>query len=216
MNIFRKLSQHTFWIFRMENFIPISMQLIMGFFVHQKLTCSSSIVIELFDSVHELSFELESLLLSSTQTAKLVAMTTPILLSIKPVYVDLIISQKKTIEIRKKIGKEFKINSWVYIYSSAPVKAIVARFQISKIIAFSDNDITEELLESSCLSFQDLTSYTNKNLAYAIFIKNLVVFDSLKLSEIRKDYPQFYPPQSFLYISNSLWDFIAYKNCKNN
>ncbi|MCU7226363.1 ASCH domain-containing protein, partial [Acinetobacter bohemicus] len=56
-----------------------------------------------------------------------------IVLSIKPQFTNLILEGKKTIELRTKIGKKFSNNADLIIYSSSPVKAIVAIAKVHKI-----------------------------------------------------------------------------------
>ncbi len=61
-----------------------------------------------------------------------------VLLSIKPKYVKSIIEGEKRYEFRKAIFRNREINR-IFIYSSAPVKKIVALFEISTIL--EDNPI---------------------------------------------------------------------------
>ena len=56
-----------------------------------------------------------------------------VLLSIKPKYVKSIIEGEKRYEFRKTIFKNREINR-IYIYSSSPVKKIVASFVIGTIL----------------------------------------------------------------------------------
>ncbi|WNJ79720.1 ASCH domain-containing protein [Cedecea neteri] len=135
-------------------------------------------------------------------------MTIPIILSIRPKYSELIISQKKTIEIRKKIGRNFNENEWVYIYSSSPKKSIVGKFQIEKIQSFSMNSLSQDLLDSSCLSRDEMYEYVGDKIAFAIFIKNIEVVNNISLERLRTSLPSFYPPQSFCYASEAFLRFI--------
>uniref|UniRef100_UPI003FD808D8 ASCH domain-containing protein n=2 Tax=Methanoregula sp. TaxID=2052170 RepID=UPI003FD808D8 len=56
-----------------------------------------------------------------------------VLLSIKPKYVRSIIEGEKRYEFRKAIFKDRSVNR-IFIYSSAPVKKIVAVFEIGTIL----------------------------------------------------------------------------------
>ena len=70
-----------------------------------------------------------------------------IVLSIKPQFTNLILDGSKTIEMRTKIGKNFINGATIIIYSSTPIKAIVATAKINKIQILKKNEITEEHLK---------------------------------------------------------------------
>lgn len=129
-------------------------------------------------------------------------------MSIKPKYSHKIITQKKTIEIRKKIGIKFKIDEYIYIYSSAPDKKIVGYFQIDSIIEFDKDKITNELLLESCLSKNEMLNYIKDDKAYGIKIKNIYLSKTISLQEIRNVFRNFNPPQSFRYIQADMLDYL--------
>jgi predicted transcriptional regulator len=119
-----------------------------------------------------------------------------VLLSVKPKYVEKIMSGDKRYEFRKTIWKK-KINE-VYIYSTTPEKKIVASFTYDKVIKEDPQTLWEFYHEESGLTQGEFFDYFRGiKKGYAIPIKELKPFDpplELSLNNIR-------PPQSFRYIS---------------
>ncbi|ENQ6443159.1 hypothetical protein ACEPNH_003560 [Citrobacter freundii] len=136
-------------------------------------------------------------------------MVKPILMSIKPRFSHEIITQKKDIEIRKKIGKEFLAGNNVFIYSTSPEKKIIGSFQIDSIFEFDMYEVTDELLLRSCLSRNEMLNYIKNDKAYAIKIKNIQVISPISLETLRNKLLNFRPPQSYMYINTHLLNIIS-------
>jgi len=123
-----------------------------------------------------------------------------VLLSIKPEYVREIVKGTKRYEFRRAIFKDKGGVDKVYIYSTAPVKKIVASFAIDEII-----EDHPENLWLKCQSFSgiDKTSFfeyfKDKEKGFAIKIKDLDVFETPV--DPNKVIPDFTPPQSFRYVN---------------
>ncbi|HEM6916458.1 TPA: hypothetical protein U2I36_004255, partial [Providencia stuartii] len=64
-----------------------------------------------------------------------------ILLSIKPIHANRIISGLKTIEIRRKIGQQFRENMKIFIYASSPTKKLLGSAMIDKIVIRNKSEI---------------------------------------------------------------------------
>jgi len=127
-----------------------------------------------------------------------------VLLSIKPKYVNEILSGKKIFEFRKAIFKKKDISK-VFIYSSSPVKKIVASFEIARIIEDSPQKLWDKCHEYGGIPENDFFEYfKNSDTAYAIEISNLDEFsepiDPYKLKK------SFKPPQSYCYLSLDYFD----------
>ena len=60
---------------------------------------------------------------------------------------EAILDGRKAIELRKRIGELFVENTKIFIYSSSPVKAIVAEAKISCIQKKAPSDVEIDLLE---------------------------------------------------------------------
>lgn len=130
-------------------------------------------------------------------------------MSIKPRFSHEIITQKKDIEIRKKIGKEFLPGNNVFIYSTSPEKKIIGLFQIDSILEFDMYEVTDELLLRSCLSRNEMLNYIKTDKAYAIKIKNVQLINPLSLEKLRNKLLNFTPPQSYMYINTHLLNIIS-------
>lgn len=121
-----------------------------------------------------------------------------ILLSIKPIYVDEILAGKKIFEFRKSIFKKKDISK-VFIYSSSPVKKIVASFEIARIIADSPKNLWNKCQKYGGISENDFFEYfKNSDIGYAIEITNLNEFsEPINPYKLKKN---FKPPQSYCYL----------------
>lgn len=123
-----------------------------------------------------------------------------VILSIKPVYADGILSGNKKVEFRKKIFKR-AVNK-VYMYSSMPQKMIVGYFTIDKI----DEDSPEKLWEK----YKDVAGIEKKD--FFEYFKGHKMGFSIIIDEVEKfkeeinptDYIEnFYAPQSYMYLTKN-------------
>jgi type I restriction enzyme S subunit len=121
-----------------------------------------------------------------------------VLLSIKPKYVKSILEGGKRYEFRKTIFKNREINR-IYIYSSSPVKKIVASFVIGDILEDCPSDLWDTVKEHAGIDYLDFFAYfEGKSRAFAIEIQNLrELTDPIDPYETM---PGFVPPQSYCYM----------------
>lgn len=131
-----------------------------------------------------------------------------IVISIKPEFTSLILSGKKTIEMRSKIGKKFTTDANLIIYSSTPNKAIVAVAKIKGIQHVMKNDITPSHLEKVCISTHFFEDYmSSRHSCYLIELKNVQSLKTpIPLSELKVI--NFTAPQSFCYASYDLISLV--------
>jgi type I restriction enzyme S subunit len=121
-----------------------------------------------------------------------------VLLSIKPKYVKSILEGGKRYEFRKTIFKNREINR-IYIYSSSPVKKIVASFVIGDILEDHPSDLWDTVKEYAGIDYRDFFAYfEGKSRAYAIEIQNLKIFDDP--IDPCETMTGFAPPQSYCYM----------------
>lgn len=127
-----------------------------------------------------------------------------ILLSIKPKYIEQIISGKKKYEFRKETFKERHSNE-IIVYSSSPMKRIVGKFKIGKIIEDTPKRLWEKFEDSAGIIEEDFFEYFNgKTKGFAIEIVDFVLFDE-PIDPKSLD-PDFVAPQSYLYIKDSFFN----------
>ena len=120
-----------------------------------------------------------------------------ILISIKPEYVNEILSGRKKYEYRKVKAKKDNVDKMI-IYATAPIMKVVAEIEILKILEDSPDLIWENTKEYSGInkSFYD-KYYENRNIAIAYQLGKVEKYNIPKeLSDLGISYS----PQSFIYI----------------
>lgn len=127
-----------------------------------------------------------------------------IILSIKPCFTNEIYQGNKPVELRKRIGNEFKAGAKLYIYSSSPQKAISGHALIHKIETLPISQIKEQYLEVACISahaFDDY--YRGHESGILIWLRDIVRYTTaLPLAQLKKK--GFTAPQSFCYVSSAI------------
>lgn len=154
-----------------------------------------------------------------------------ILMSIRPRHVKNILNGEKTIEIRKKFPKDYV--GWVYIYNTKTTKEgvlklayignnlefilsydktskyqgkVVARFWCDKVEEIDHWYSIMPSFNQTCLSSSEFVNYIGSDIAYAIYITKLEIFDKpkdlsvfdIKISENR--FRRRKAPQSWCYV----------------
>lgn len=119
-----------------------------------------------------------------------------ILISIKPEYVEKILSGIKKYEYRKvKCQKGIKS---MIIYETSPIKKVVAEVEILDILEGAPEGLWEFTKDSSGTSKEFFEKYfENRDIAYAFKLGKIDIFECPK---DLKDYGIDYAPQSFIYI----------------
>jgi type I restriction enzyme S subunit len=107
---------------------------------------------------------------------------------------------EKKYELRKRI---FRCNvDKVYIYSTAPIKKVVASFVIGDIIEDHPRSLWEQCGEFSGLTdVEFFRYYKGSKIGFAIRIEELEKF--AEPFDPREVIPNFIPPQSFCYVNKS-------------
>lgn len=134
-----------------------------------------------------------------------------ILLSVKPKYIKEIISGNKIIELRKRVGASFLPDSEIYLYSSSPVKALVAKARIKCVEKLDMHSVKERkpyILNAACITEGDFDAYFNgSEFIFLIYIMEVNVFKfPVVLKELKEN--GFIPPQSFCYVNERLNLFL--------
>ncbi len=127
-----------------------------------------------------------------------------VLLSIKPKYVEKIANGEKQYEFRKKIFRNKNVKE-AFIYSTAPTKKIIGKFDIGTIIEDDPIALWAELQEVSGVNEKEFFEYfRNLDKGFAIGIEKLNIFaEPIEPNEIIND---FSPPQSFCYVNTKISD----------
>ncbi len=125
-----------------------------------------------------------------------------VLMSIRPKYVEEILSGKKLFEFRKAVFKEDDVQK-VIIYASSPVKRIVAEFDIKEITSDTPEAIWKECAKYAGIDKHSFMEYfSNKKKAFSIGIHNLKIFN--EPIDPYKGIDGFRPPQSYMFMNQKL------------
>jgi len=126
-----------------------------------------------------------------------------VLLSIKPKYVEEIKRGNKIYEFRKSFLRKQNISKIekIYIYSSSPVKKIVARFILNAILEDHPKILWEKCKDFSGIDRVEYFRYFGKKeKGIAIKITELKFFQNP--IDPKSVFPGFIAPQSFCYIDD--------------
>lgn len=125
------------------------------------------------------------------------------LMSIKPEYAELILSRKKTVEIRKK-RIHAVAGDVVIVYATAPIKSIVGYFTIKCVDYGPALQIWETYGHDSCLTLEKYYMYVrDANMVCAICLEDATRTKTVDLGTIRNDY-HIHIPQSYMCLEEVL------------
>lgn len=122
-----------------------------------------------------------------------------ILLSIKPCYVAEILAGRKTVEYRKRIPQDNAV-SQVLVYSSFPVKRVVAEFTLGGFLSGTPEWLWEQTSNIGGISKDVFDQYfEDKDITYAYQIENLQVFEQPRSL---REYGLERGPQDYCYVED--------------
>lgn len=122
---------------------------------------------------------------------------TAILISIKPKYIEKILSGEKTYEYRRKMAR--KKPSIMIIYCTAPVSKVIAYTKIISQLSASPDALWNMTKSGAGISYDEYMRYfSNSKIAYAYEIGEVIKFNCPR--ELL-DYGIDHAPQSFIYIN---------------
>lgn len=131
--------------------------------------------------------------------------TKDLVLSIHPQYTTKIIEGIKTVELRRRFPLTAAPGTFVYIYSTSPIRALVARAEIADVNKLPISQIWRKFSKPAGIKREDFDAYFS-GLAegFALHFANVQPLPRpLALSELRDRFG-FQPPQSFHYASPML------------
>lgn len=129
------------------------------------------------------------------------------LLSIKPEFVDRIVSGEKRFEYRKRVFKE-NVSS-VVIYATMPVGKIIGEFTVEEILSDTPANLWRQTSKHSGISKKFFMDYFHERTeAFALKIKN---FQEYSVPVDPKDvFENFTAPQSFMYLNEDFNYNLSY------
>ncbi len=126
-----------------------------------------------------------------------------LLMSIRPYYADKIFSGTKTVELRRIKPKLLTEGDLVFVYVSSPVKSLVGAFSVASVVKQALPSLWEIVKNHAGVSQEEFSDYyQGVQTGVAIFIQDIwLLSEPLHLTQIKKDFKDLYPPQSFRYTS---------------
>lgn len=137
---------------------------------------------------------------------------TSVILSIKPIYAQAIMSGTKKVEFRKKIFK--RPVDKVFVYSSSPKKKIIGFFTIKEIVENSPEKLWKEFSKVGGIKKKDFFNYyQNSERGFSIRISKVEKFK--KEIEPSDFFKNFHAPQSFVYLEEKTAQNMIEKTISN-
>lgn len=121
-------------------------------------------------------------------------------MSIKPEFVDRIISGEKSYEFRRVLYKRDDI-SRIVVYASSPVCRIVGEIEVASLLTDTPESLWQKTKDKAGISEQFFFAYfSGRDKANAIEVKAFHQYEEhIKLKD---KYPSLVPPQSFCYVED--------------
>lgn len=136
-----------------------------------------------------------------------------LLMSIKPEYMQKILTGNKTIELRRTRPKVAE-GDLIIFYASSPRKAILGAATVISVVAGAPSSIWRKYKREVGITkavYDSYYSYCNK--AYGIILDSVWAYDSpISLEKIRELWDGFVPPQSYRYLSKDEYLLVSSLN----
>ncbi|MGH8143887.1 MAG: transcriptional regulator [Steroidobacteraceae bacterium] len=125
--------------------------------------------------------------------------SSPVVLSIRPRYVDNILAGLKTVELRRRFPKSSK-RSAVLFYSTAPIQAIVGHAVIEDVVQLSLRTLWRRFSKAATITRDDFDAYfKGVTRGCALHLSHIrALATPIHLAELTHKF-EFYPPQSYCY-----------------
>lgn len=126
-----------------------------------------------------------------------------LLLSIRPEYATKIFNGQKGVELRK-VRPNLQPGDVVLVYVSSPIKELQGTFVVDKIIEATPEELWQKVRHIAGISRQEFDSYyATSPKGYGIVLKTpLTLSNPISLTELKKLWQNFHPPQSYRYLTN--------------
>ena len=127
--------------------------------------------------------------------------STPLLLSLKPHYADLVFGGHKKVELRRRFVKRLEGND-VFVYAKTPVRMLRGRFKVGRVWAGTPEEVWSLVSESAGVEKPDFDAYyAGRDVAYAFEIIEPLEYKSpLTLDALKRMFRNFVVPQSWRYV----------------
>lgn len=143
------------------------------------------------------------------------AIAQPILLSLKPVYANMVFGRSKTVELRRRIASYMK-NRDVFIYVTSPVMELRGGFRVGEVWSGMPKSVWHEVGERAGVKKRDFDIYfEGQSVANAFEITEIWEYKtSISLSALRHQFSTFVVPQSWRYVRDHEVRFLQQWECR--
>lgn len=126
---------------------------------------------------------------------------TDILMSIKPPYVEMLVSGRKTVEIRKRAVRA-PVGARIWIYATSPRQQVVASAQLEAITLEAPEEIWREFGDQAGIDRGEFDAYVGEaEVVAALTLTEITEFE--KPLCLRGEVPKFRPPQSYAFLRDT-------------
>ncbi len=127
--------------------------------------------------------------------------STPLLLSLKPRYADLVFGGQKKVELRRRVTKKMRGRE-VFVYVSNPARILRGGFTVGDVTSGTPEEVWDEVCDVACVEKTDFDDYyAGRKVAHAFEITDVWEFARpLDLNSLRRDVRNFVVPQSWRYL----------------
>ena len=137
-------------------------------------------------------------------------MTTPLLLSLRPRFADLVFNGLKQAELRRRFTR-FANNRDVYIYVTSPERVLRGGFRVDQIWEGTPEEIWKEVSALAGIDRSHFDAYYRGSaVAYALGIADVWELEApIRLRELRDSLGHFVVPQSWRYVKAEEAQFFS-------
>ena len=131
-----------------------------------------------------------------------------LLLSLKPIYAELVFKGLKVAELRRRIP--CMENRDVFIYVSSPARQLRGGFRVGHVWKGSPEEVWNEVSDLAGVDKQEFDAYyTGSSIAYALRIEDVWEHDEpIDLDVLRDRFPRFVAPQSWRYVRSEEYAYL--------
>lgn len=131
-------------------------------------------------------------------------MTSPVLLSLRPRYADLVFQGLKRAELRRRFSQCAQ-NREVFIYVTSPVRVLRGGFRVDHVWKGAPDEIWDEVSAFAGIERPDFDAYySGSTVAYALSIADVWEFEHpIGLLTLRSQLEKFTVPQSWRYVKQA-------------
>ncbi len=139
----------------------------------------------------------------------------PVLLSLKPLYANLIFERRKTAELRRRIASGMRHRD-VFIYVSSPVMELRGGFRVGQVWCDAPEDVWNMVRNRAGVNKRDFDTYfEGQTIAYALEITDIWKCQTpISLSTLRRQFSKFVVPQSWRYVRHDEFPFLQQMKCQ--